>query len=190
MRGRERMGAWPSRCQAKEAAGRRAAGSSGRIAWLGILCAIALALGYAETLIPLPVTIPGVKLGLANIAVLVALWTVDAKGAAAVAGVKVVAVALLFGSLSMLAFSATGTALALVAMIVLRRGGAGVVATSIVAAMAHVLGQLAVAAALLSTGAVLLNAPMLLVAACVTGCLTGGLARAALEGLERYVRAE
>lgn len=55
-----------------------------RLARVSLLAACALVLSYIETMIPLPVAIPGIKLGLANIAVVVALFTLDIKSAAAV----------------------------------------------------------------------------------------------------------
>ena len=59
-----------------------------RLARVSLLAACALVLSYIETMIPLPVAIPGIKLGLANIAVVVALFTLDIKSAAAVAPSK------------------------------------------------------------------------------------------------------
>ena len=62
-----------------------------RLARVSLLAACALVLSYIETMIPLPVAIPGIKLGLANIAVVVALFTLDIKSAAAVCAIKVLA---------------------------------------------------------------------------------------------------
>lgn len=62
-----------------------------RLARVSLLCACALVLSYLETMIPLPIAVPGIKLGLANVAVVVALYALDVKSAAAVALVKVFA---------------------------------------------------------------------------------------------------
>ena len=160
-----------------------------QLAWTSVLCAVAMALGWVESLIPFPIPIPGVKLGFANIAVLVALCTVGVRWAVAVACVKVLATSVLFGSLSMLAYSLSGTALALLVMVICLRFGAGVVPASILAAMAHNVGQMAAAVALLSTPAILSLLPVLMVTACVTGALTGLLAKAGLQGLQAYLQA-
>ena len=80
-----------------------------RLARISLFGSLALVLSYIETMIPLPVTLPGVKLGLANVAVVVALLELDVRAAAAVAVVKVVASGLLFGSPMMLMYSLGGT---------------------------------------------------------------------------------
>lgn len=144
-----------------------------RLTRTALLAACALVLGFLETMIPLPGALPGMKLGLSNIAVLVALFLLDGKVAAQVAVFKVVATGFLFGSPLMIAYSAAGTALALGSMVGLKRLGVSVVAVSLVAAVAHNLGQVLVAAGFLGTWAVLLSAPFLLAAACVTGAATG-----------------
>ena len=68
-----------------------------RLARVSLLCACALVLSYLETMIPLPIAVPGIKLGLANVAIVVALYSLDVKSAAAVALVKVFASGFLFG---------------------------------------------------------------------------------------------
>lgn len=148
-----------------------------------LLAAVALVLGFLETMIPLPGALPGMKLGLSNIAVVIALFLVDGKTAAKVAVFKVLATGFLFGSPMMMAYSAAGTALALGAMAGLERLGVTVVAVSLVAAVAHNGGQLLVAAWFLGTWAVLLSAPFLLAAACVTGAATGLVAQRVVEAL-------
>lgn len=152
---------------------------------VGVLSALALVLGYIETFIPLPVPVPGIKLGLANVAVLVALEVLDVKSAALVALVKVLASGFLFGNPIMMLYSAGGTALAFVSMAALSRiRGLSVVLVAIVGAMLHNVGQLAVAAVLLGTPLVLASAPVLLIAACVTGALSGAATRYTLVCLE------
>ena len=157
-----------------------------RVVQVATLAAVGLVLSYVESMIPLPVAMPGIKLGLSNVAVLVCLYLVDARSAALVALVKVVASGFLFGSPAMIAYSAAGTFLAYLSMLLMVRVlDAGEVATSMVAAIMHDVGQVLVAALALSTSAVLLMLPPLAVAACVTGALTGMVTR----GVVRTVRA-
>lgn len=152
------------------------------------MAAVALVLSYLETMIPLPVALPGVKLGLANVAVAVTLFACDAQSAAAVAVVKVLASGFLFGSPMMLAYSLGGTALSFAGMLALSAvPGVGLVPVSMVAAVLHNAGQLAVAALVLGTPSVFVNLPVLAVAACVTGGVTGYVADAALESVEGEV---
>lgn len=157
-----------------------------RLARVSLLCACALVLSYLETMIPLPVAVPGIKLGLANVAVVVALYTLDVKSAAAVALVKVFASGFLFGSPMMLAYSLGGTALAFIGMVALAAvPGVGLAPVSMLAAVLHNVGQLGVAAMALQTPAVFINLGVLGVAACVTGGITGAVAEGALAGLEQ-----
>lgn len=152
-----------------------------RLARISLLSALALVLSYIETMIPLPVALPGVKLGLANVAVVVALLGLDMRAAAAVAVVKVMASGFLFGSPMMLMYSLGGTALAFAGSAAVSRiPGLGAVATCMVAAILHNAGQIAVAALLLGTTSVLLSLPPLALAACATGFVTGAVAAGVL----------
>lgn len=144
-----------------------------RLSRTALLAAAALVLGFLETMIPLPGALPGMKLGLSNVAVVVALFQLGTRPAAEVAAVKVLATGFLFGSPLMIAYSASGTLLAFATMLLLKQLQIGVVAVSLAAAVAHNVGQLLAAAWFLGTGAVLLTAPFLAAAACVTGCATG-----------------
>lgn len=155
-----------------------------RIARVSLLAATALVLGYLETLIPIPLGIPGIKLGLGNIAVVVALYLLDVPSALEVALVKVVASGFLFGTPTMLAYSLGGTALSLVGLLAIYRvKGMTIVPASMIAAVLHNAGQLAVAALLLQSPSVFVNLPLLAVAACVTGALTGIVAKSVLNAL-------
>lgn len=157
-----------------------------RLARVSLLCACALVLSYLETMIPLPVAVPGIKLGLANVAVVVALYTLDVKSAAAVALVKVFASGFLFGSPMMLVYSLGGTVLAFIGMVALAAvPGVGLVPVSMLAAVLHNVGQLGVVAMALQTPAVFINLGVLGVAACVTGGITGAVAEGALAGIEQ-----
>lgn len=157
-----------------------------RLARVSLLCACALVLSYLETMIPLPVAVPGIKLGLANVAVVVALYTLDVRSAGAVALVKVLASGFLFGSPMMLAYSLGGTVLAFVGMVALAAvPGVGLMPVSMLAAVLHNVGQLGVAAMALQTPAVFINLGVLGVAACVTGGITGAVAEGALAGIEQ-----
>ncbi len=160
-------------------------GEARRWAQVGVLASFALVLGYIETFIPLPVPVPGIKLGLANIAVLAALELVDLKGAAAVAAVKVLAAGFLFGNPLMMLYSAAGTLLAFAMMAALFRiPGLSIVLVAIAGAVLHNVGQIAMAGVLLGTSAVWWSAPILVVAAFPTGAITGVAARYAIDCLD------
>ncbi len=155
-----------------------------RISQVALLSALALVLSYLETMIPLPVAVPGIKLGLANVAVLVALYLCDVRSASLVMLIKVLASGFLFGSPLMLAYSAGGTLLAFAGMLICRAlPWIDVVPTSMIAAILHNVGQLAVTAVFLSTTAVFLTLPVLAFAACVTGLLTGLVAQGVIAAV-------
>ena len=155
-----------------------------RWARVGVLASLALVLGYIETFIPLPVPVPGIKLGLANIAVLAAIELVDLKGAAAVATVKVLAAGFLFGNPLMMLYSAGGTLLAFAGMATLSRiRGLSIVLVAIAGAVLHNVGQIAVASVILGTPLIWWSAPILVVAAFATGAITGAAARYAIDCL-------
>ena len=92
-----------------------------KIAGTGILAALALILGWVDSMIPLSAAVPGLRLGLANLAVVIALYRLGVWHAAAVSTTKVLLSALLFGSLSGLMYSAAGAAVSLAVMILLHR---------------------------------------------------------------------
>lgn len=151
---------------------------------IGVLSALAMLLGYAETFVPIPV--PGVKLGLANIAVLVALADGDIVGGLCISVIKVLATGLLFGSPLTMAYSAAGTLLAFAGMAPLcRLRSMHLVMLSIVGAVFHEIGQIAVASTLLGTSVVWYTAPLLLVAGCAAGALCGVLANRLYRSLSQ-----
>ena len=156
---------------------------------IGALSALAMLLGYLESFVPIP--IPGVKLGLANIAVLVALAGRDVSGAFFVGLVKVLATGLLFGNPVTLTYSATGTLLAFALMAPLSLlPTMRLWMASVVGALAHEAGQLVVAQLLLGTPLVWYSAPVLAVAGCLTGLLCGIAAERAAALLDAGSQAE
>ena len=143
---------------------------------IGVLAALCMLLGYAETFVPLP--IPGVKLGLANIPILVALAQGDIAGAAGISAIKVLATGLLFGSPLTIAYSAAGTLLCVCGMAPLSRlKTMRLWMLSIVGALLHEAGQLAVATVVLGTTSVWYASPLLIVAGSITGGACGVLAQ-------------
>ena len=162
-----------------------------RLAQCALLGALALVLSYLETMIPLPIGIPGIKLGLANAAVLFALLLIDARAAVAIAVVKVLASGFLFGTPTMLAYSAGGTALALAIMVAISKiGGVGAIPISMASAIGHNAGQLAVASAMLASPAVFATLPVLAAAGGVTGALVGVAVQGVVNALEAPADAE
>ena len=150
-----------------------------RLTHLALYTAMALALSAVETLIPLPVPIPGVKLGLSNIVILAALLFRGRRDAGIILALRILLGGFLAGSPSMLLFSAAGGALAFLTMAVTlsRLSKDKIWAVSICGALGHNAGQLLMAAFILRTFSIFVFGPVLLLSAIVTGLFTGLVAR-------------
>ena len=153
------------------------------IAKLGLLTAVALVLGYFEHL--LPVTgIPGVKLGLANTVLLYALYLLDIPSAILLMFLKVGLSGLVVGGVAAMLYSLAGGVVSLLIMILARKmKGLSIIGVSVLGALAHNAGQMTVACFVVGTRAILAYLPILLIAAAVTGTLTGFIARYTFRGL-------
>lgn len=157
-----------------------------KTALYGLLVALAFMFSYIEVMIPIPVGIPGIKLGLANGVALVALYLLGTPTAFAVGIVRVVLAGLLFGSPVSMLYSLCGGLLSLGVMWLCRRTDRfSVVGVSIAGGVAHNVGQLLLAAVLLQTPSVAWYAPVLLVTGTLTGALIGVLCRLLLPRLEK-----
>lgn len=145
-----------------------------RVATYGALASLALIVGYIEALMPLPVPIPGIKLGLGNVVVLYALAVMGPRPAFFVSLVKVIASSLLFGSPLVFVFSLAGALLSFAAMaVVIRVRSLSVLGVSLVGGVAHMLGQLAAVALILAPRVALFYLPVLVLAGAITGALVG-----------------
>ena len=141
-----------------------------------VLAALALALSYMESFFPLAliVPLPGVKLGLANIVTLYALYALGFPSALAILLVRCTLGALFAGNASALLFSLLGGLAALLAMALLRKAkGLSIFGVSIAGAAAHNIGQVCAAMLTLGSGAPLYYLPFLLLVSLFTGALSG-----------------
>jgi len=124
-----------------------------KIAFLGIVTALALVLSFVESLLPpLYSAVPGIKIGLPNIIVIFTLYKLSFKEAAAVSLVRVFAVSLLFGNPMTFAYSITGAVLSLLIMVILKKTNSfSLIAISIAGAVFHNIGQIMIAVIILQT---------------------------------------
>jgi len=145
------------------------------IALCAMLVAMALALSYTERFIPLNllVPLPGIKLGLANIVTLMALYFMGLRPAVTVLVLRCFLNALFGGGISGLAFALTGGLLAMAAMAIARRISIfSIYGVSIFGAAAHNIGQIFAAMVLLGSTYVIAYLPLLLVVSVFTGLIT------------------
>ena len=147
-----------------------------KLALCAVLTALALGLSTLESLFPVSVlvTLPGIKLGLANIVTVFALYRLGDIPALAILIARCLLGAMFAGNASALLFSLMGGVLAMLTMIVLRRvRGLSVYGVSIAGAAAHNIGQICAAMVVLGGTAVLGYLPVLLGVSLITGTLTG-----------------
>lgn len=141
---------------------------------LAVTISVAMILSFVESRIPAFVAIPGVKVGLANIAVIFALYKMGWREAVSVSVIRVLLVALLFGSVVSLAYSIAGAVISLSLMILLKKLGIFTeVAVSVVGGITHNIGQILIAFLLLETSVVFYYLPFLLVSGVIAGIAVG-----------------
>lgn len=160
------------------------------VAFLGLLLAVTLILSYAETLIPLPVSgIPGIKLGLANLSIVLALEEFGERKALLIDLLKVVLTGFLFGTMSTILYALCGAMVSLLIMILLRKTGIfSVVGISIGGGIFHNLAQLLLAGIIIESYSVVSYIPFLLISGVVTGAMIGIVANVLLPYIDRIRR--
>ena len=139
-----------------------------------VLTALALIFSYVEVLLPLSAALPGIKLGLANIVILVALYTLGTGPALAVNVLRIFLSGLLFGNLFAIAYGLAGGLFSFLVMALLKKTGRfSITGVSMAGGVAHNAGQLVIAALLVENAGVFLYLPVLLIAGMVSGILMG-----------------
>ena len=168
----------------------RKTGEAARFASLyGVLIALAMVLSYVETLIPLPMLVPGAKLGLANLVTVVGLFLVGIPGTVCITVFRVVLAGLTFGNVYSMAYGLSGSFLSLFVMASVKKSGLfGQTGISVLGGIAHNIGQLTFAAFLVRTAGVFSYLPMLLAARCIAGTSIGPLGGIPTERLEKFVK--
>ena len=156
---------------------------SRKIALIGILTALCFSLSYLEFLLPFSMLgVPGIKVGLANICVLAALYILGLPEAAGINFVRIVLSWLIFGSFTGFLYSLAGGILSLALMTVLKKsGGFSAVGVSAAGGAAHNIAQIAVAAFLTDASALWYYLPILLIAGTAAGAFNGIVLRIVLS---------
>lgn len=145
-----------------------------RLTTLSLLVAVAMILSYIEAQIPLSVAVPGVKLGLSNIATLFALYTLGASDAVLVSLVRVVLSSMLFANPIMMIYSLSGAALALISMILMKRIGLfSILGVSVVGGVMHNAGQIIAAVIMMKNSGVAYYLVPLIISGTVAGVAIG-----------------
>lgn len=160
-----------------------------KVAVYGVLVATALILSYLESLIPAFFAVPGMKLGLTNLVVLVALYLINWQSAAVINVVRVILVGILFGNIYSLAYSLAGALLSGIGMILLKKSGLfKMVTVSIAGGVLHNIGQILVAVLVLHTVSVAWYVLILWVSGIVAGAVIGIIGALLCRRLEKPVK--
>ena len=154
-----------------------------KLTLLALLTGTALILSYVESMLP-SAGIPGVKMGLANIAVIFALYRLGWREALGISLVRVAMVSALFGSLGALLYSLAGAVLSLTVMALLRKTDRfSETGVSVAGGVAHNAGQILAAWLILKKAEVFSYLPVLIISAIITGLFTGICAQEVLRRL-------
>ena len=152
----------------------------------GVLTALAAIFSYVEVLIPFHFGVPGIKLGLANLVIVFALYLIQALWAFFISITRVMIVSALFANLSMAMYSLAGALLSLAGMALLKRAGCfSLVGVSTAGGVLHNIGQLTVAVLAVDTIGLLAYLPVLIAAGTATGFLIGIIAAKTIPKLPK-----
>lgn len=144
-----------------------------KISLAALLCALSVLLGYVESLIPAPIPIAGVKMGLGNAAVVTALYLLNEKYAFTISVMKVLLCSMLFGGFSQFLYSFSGAVLSVTAQCIAKRSKIfSIAGVSSVGGLFHNIGQILCAGIIIGRGAFYYT-PILCVSGIIGGFLTG-----------------
>lgn len=150
-----------------------------------ILASVAIVLGYVESLLPVPIAIPGIKWGFGNIVILGALYLLDTRYAFFIMLVKVMASVLLFMSPSAFLYSLSGGVLSVLIMVILKKSDLHIINVSVSGGIFHNIGQLFMASLVMRTFGVFYYLPVLIISGAVSAVVNGILTGIILKRIKR-----
>jgi heptaprenyl diphosphate synthase len=157
------------------------------IVYSGIFIGIAMLAGYIEHTLPINIGIPGVKLGLANAATIIAMSVLGKKEAVLITELRIILTIFLFGKLFAMIFSISGSVLSLIAMILLKKTKKfSNVGISVAGGVMHNIGQITAAAILLHTKAIIYYLPVLIIAGVAAGIIIGILSQIIINRVNTF----
>ena len=155
-----------------------------KLTMTALLAALALIFSYIEVLIPFSPAIPGIKLGIANLVVIVALYHMGLKYAITINVVRIFIAGLLFSGVFGIIYSLAGAILSMTVMVLLKKTGLfSVAGVSMAGGVAHNLGQILAAAFLVSNLSIFIYFPVLISPGLISGALIGIVAYIILKRL-------
>lgn len=159
-----------------------------KIAYLGLLVALAFIFSYIETLIPINIGVPGAKLGLANLVIIVALYTISERNAFLLSMVRIVLVGFTFANLASMLYSLAGGILSFLAMCIAKRSGKlSTTGVSVVGGVFHNVGQILMAIWVVKTASLVYYLPVLIIAGLASGVAIGILGAMVTKRVKKVV---
>lgn len=158
-----------------------------KIAYLSMFLALALVCSYVETLIPFPIGIPGVKLGLTNIIVILVLYCIGEKEAILISILRIFLSGFMFGNAFAIIYSLAGGILSFIFMMIMKRTKKfSVITVSVAGGISHNIGQMLLASVLIESYYIVSYLPVLLISGTITGFLIGVLGQEIIIRIKRF----
>lgn len=160
-----------------------------RAAYFGVFTSLALIFSYIETLIPIQFGTPGIKLGLANLVIVIVLFGTGWKDALLLSVLRIILAGFIFGSLFSILYSLAGGILSLGAMsLLMKTEKFSITGVSMAGGVIHNMGQLFVAMLAVQTYQVGYYLPVLLLSGLITGAVIGAVAGEILKRIRNIER--
>ena len=157
---------------------------SKKIALIAVFASLAIIISYLERLIVIPLPIPGIKLGLANIVTVILLYKIGSKEAFSVLIIRVLVTGILFGGISSLIYSLTSGAVSFLSMHIAKKTNIfSIIGVSVIGSYTHNTTQILVACIMLLNIKIIYYLPILMITAIFTGILIGFLSHLIIEKL-------
>ncbi len=160
--------------------------SAKTVALMAMMIALAMIFSYVETMIPINFGIPGVKLGLANLVIVAAIYLFGGRQAFLISIVRIFLSGFMFGNLASIMYSLAGGLLSLAVMLLLKKTDKlSILAVSVMGGICHNIGQLIVAMLVVESLKLIFYVPVLLISGFLTGLLIGIVCRVILPAVKR-----
>jgi len=157
-----------------------------RLSFIALLATLALIFSYVEMLIPFSFGIPGIKIGIANVVILIALYSYDFKTAFSVNFIRIIVAGLLFNGFFAAIYSLAGGIISLVIMSLLKKTDKfSIVGVSACGGVFHNLGQITIAAIIVQSPKLFLYFPVLIFSGLATGIAVGIISYLILNNLPK-----
>ena len=151
-----------------------------------MLASLAIIFGYIESLFPPFISLPGIKLGISSIVILLALYRLNRTTAIFIMLIKVVVSSLLFSGINVMMYALGGGILSVLAMSIGQKANFSIIGVSMLGGIFHNIGQLAVAALILGSTSVFYYMPALIISGIILGGITGYLCKVIMLRIFSY----